>query len=421
MDVAAHEEADLIEEVDRAFDEHIDLLRRLARCSTTLGNVRPAQEIVHRHLLQLGLSAQIADFDVDTIARQPGYAPAPWSSTGQPNVWGILPPAGPGGRSLVLNGHIDVVPPGPIDRWTYGPWDATVVGDRMYGRGVLDMKSGLVAGLLAIRAVVVAKIELRGPVIFESVIEEECTGNGMLAQRLRTGPADGAVILEPTGLATWVATLGVVWFEVGVEGKAAYVGQGGDFVNAIEVAASLIGRMKPAMVAELNGGFVHPAYAAAPAPLTLSVGAIDGGGWPSSVPLECRFTCRMSYPIGWSFEDASAFVERHVRGAASDDAWLAEHAPVVRFPGFRALGWESPEGSPLLGDLGGCHEAETGDPLARSAWPGTADARYFADAGSVAYYGPAGGNIHAPDEYVELESVRRAARVLARLIAGWCR
>jgi acetylornithine deacetylase len=245
--------------IDTLFADYVALLQELVRQPSPLGDVQSAQAVVYRHLVQLGLHAHMKDIEPEAVTSDPAFAPVSWSAAGQPNVWGVLPAASFGGRSLVLNGHIDVVPPGPLDCWHYDPWGAMIAGDRMYGRGTMDMKAGLVAGLLAIEAISRAGIELRGPVVFESVIEEECTGNGMLAQRQLTGPVDGAIILEPTGAQTWLATPGVLWFEVSVSGRAAYVGQGAAAINAIDVAVELIQSLKPIMVDELNAAFDHPA------------------------------------------------------------------------------------------------------------------------------------------------------------------
>ena len=406
--------------IDQLFPEYVALLQALVRQPSTLGSVRPAQEIVYRHLCHLGLDAYRQAIEPDTIAGHPDFAPVPWSSQGEPNVWGVLPARGSGGRSLVLNGHIDVVPPGPEDQWTVDPWGAAISQGRLFGRGSMDMKAGLVAALLAMDAVIASNMPLRGPVIFESVIEEECSGNGMLAQRQQTGPVDGIVILEPTGDTTWTATPGVLWFEVTVTGKAAYVGQGAGSVNAIELAIDLLRRMKPAAVAELNAAFSHPAFIGMTNPLTLNVGTIAGGGWPSAVPLTCTTTCRMAFPIDWSFTQARAFVERHIKQAAKDDAWLVAHPPHIRFPGFRAAGWEYRADPALLDLVDRCHSEETGRALVRTGWPGTADGRYADPSVPVVYYGPAGGGIHGPDEYVELESMRQVARTLVAVIAEWC-
>lgn len=406
--------------VDARFDEHIAFLKELVRLPSPLGQVRPAQELLYRRLRQMRLDATIADLEMDVLVRQEAYAPVPWSHAGQPNVWGVLPANGGGGRSLALNGHIDVVPAEPLDWWSHDPWGGTISNGRMYGRGALDMKSGLVAGLLAIQATLDAGIERRGAIVFESVIEEECTGNGMLAQRLTTGAVDGTIILEPTALTVWTATPGVVWFTVRVTGKAAYVGRAADYVNAVESAAALIGRLKAAAVPALNAAFDHPAFRHLENPLTLSVGKIEGGVWPSSVPLECSFTCRMSYPIDWSFAVVRAFVAEQVREASSVDRWLADHPPAVSFEGFRASGWEGQPESELNRALAAAHKAELGAELQQSVFPGTADARYFRHDDLVTYYGPTGGGIHGPDEYVEIESIRQTARTLARFIAEWC-
>ena len=415
------------EAVARHADDYIQLLADLVRRPSTLGHERPAQALIYRHARRMGLAAEMWALDLSQLTQHPTFAPVDWGYAGRPNVSAVLSPLGEGGRSLVLNGHIDVVSPEPAHWWSYDPWGATIIDGRMYGRGAWDMKCGLVCALLAMQAVIDTGAELRGPVIFESVIEEECTGNGMLASRLRTGHVDGAIVTEPTGFVAQTATPGVVWFEVTVRGKPAYVGEAGKYENAVERAVALIGRLKPPMVEELNAAFSHPAYADRAQPLTLSVGKISGGDWPSNVPLECRFTCRMSYPIGWSFQQIQTFIEAHLERAASSDPWLSESLPTVRYPGFRALGWEIDDtvGEPkstLIQTLGRCHQATTHRPLERAAFVGTADARYFdlAAGEQAVYYGPTGGNGHVPDEYVELDSIPEAARILARMIIAWC-
>ena len=407
-------------EIDVRFADAVTLLQELVRQPSTLGKVRSAQEIVYRHLCHLGLDTWMTDIEPDVVAGQPAFAPVAWSSAGQPNVWGVLPAAGTGGRSLVLNGHIDVVPAGPADQWRYDPWGASIAGDRLYGRGAMDMKGGLVAALLAIEAVSRAGVELRGPIIFESVIEEECTGNGMLAQRQQTGPVDGAIILEPTGPTTWVATPGVLWFEVAVGGQAAYVGQGAASVNAIEIASDLIRRVKPGMVEELNAAFTHPAFANLTNPLTLNVGTIDGGGWPSVSRSPVRSPAEWRIPSPGHLPKRDGLWSAILPLQPKVMSWLAAHPPRVRFPGFRAVGWEYRADPGLLEMVETWHTREAGSPLIRTGWPGTADARYFEPTQPVVYYGPDGGNIHGPDEYVDLESIRRVSRVLVNVIVEWC-
>jgi acetylornithine deacetylase len=116
-------------------------------------------------------------------------------------------------------------------------------------------------------------------------------------------------------------------------------------------------------------------------------------------------------------------VERHVEGAAADDAWLSAHPPGIDYPGFLAEGWAIGADAPLVSLLGTCHRRVTGEELETSVLLGTADARYFdqAQGEQAVYYGPQGGNMHGPDEYVELESIVTGAQVLAHLILEWCK
>jgi acetylornithine deacetylase len=419
--VASSVERRLDEAVDRLRSEYVDLLASLVRQPSLLGQERPAQEIVHRHLRRrLGLAAEMWDLDLGALGPHPAFVPTSWSYEGRPNVTARWAGSG-GGRSLVVNGHIDVVSPEPVDWWTHDPWGGIVVGDRLYGRGAYDMKSGLVAGLLALHAVREAGPPLRGSVIVESVIEEECTGNGMLAARLRSGRVDGALITEPSDLAARVATPGVIWFETTVVGLPAYVGLGAQYVNAVDKATDLIVALR-SLPDELNRDVRHPLYAGVERPFTLSVGTIRAGDWPSSVPLECRFTCRMSFPLEWSVERAQQLVERCLREASSGDAWLAEHPPLVRYPGFRAKGWEIAADAPLVELLAQCHRGVAGRDITIAPTFGTADARYFdvAAGEQAAYFGPAGGGHHTPDEYADLESMAVAAKVIARFIVEWC-
>lgn len=170
------------------------------------------------------------------LTRTRGLYPSPGTIETGPILTAVLHPQGHGGQSLVLNGHIDVVSPEPVDWWQHDPWGAEIEDGRLYGRGAGDMKCGLVQALLAIRAVQVAGTPLRGLIIFESVTEES-TGNGTLACRLCTGPVDGAVIAEDTVLAAGIANTGTLWLGATVTGRPAYVGHAGVYVNALEKAA----------------------------------------------------------------------------------------------------------------------------------------------------------------------------------------
>jgi acetylornithine deacetylase len=205
-----------------------------------------------------------------------------------------------------------------------------------------------------------------------------------------------------------------------VTGKPAYVGLAGASVNAIDVAMDVITGLKQ-LPAELNAQFSHPAYDAYDAPLTLNVGTISAGDWPSNVPLECRVGFRLAYPLQWSVQRGQEFVAKRLDEIAAAHPWLRERPPTLRWHGFRAHGFSIDVDEPIVALLTQTVAAETGAPARISPMFGTADARYFADSGIPAvYYGPAGGGMHAPDEWVAVDSFRRVVRVLARTITTWC-
>ena len=154
-----------------------------------------------------------------------------------------------GGRSLTFNGHIDVVPATPEHRWSYDPWGAEIEGGRMFGRGAADMKAGIVAMLGAVRAL--RDVGLRGDVLVETVIEEECTGQrrrrlprALPAHRRGDHPRavqprrDGGPGRRAVGAVT-------------VHGKAAHAERADQAVNAIMAALPVIERIK-ALEAEVN-------------------------------------------------------------------------------------------------------------------------------------------------------------------------
>ena len=408
----------LSEQVDALWPGYEEGLQDLIRIPSVLGNERPAQEQLAAMAGQAGLAVELWDVDPGDLADHPDYAPVDGGERIRPNITALLAGRG-GGRSIAVSGHIDVVSPEPTGQWRHDPWGGQIEDGRMYGRGTLDMKSGLVAGLLAIDAVRRGCGPLGGDVVFESVIEEECSGNGTLAARLHGPRVDAALIPEVSGEDVQIANPGVLWFEVTVTGKPAYVGQAGASVNAIEVAMDLVAGLRD-LPDRLNEVFDHPAYRDIARPLTLNIGTFSGGDWPSNIPLECKVGCRLSFPLDWTVLQAQRMVEQRVDEIADGHAWLCGHRPTLRFHGFRAHGFYIEPSELIVEVLTDTIADVTGAPARISQMLGTADARYFADQGIPAvYYGPEGGNMHAPDEWVSLASVRRVATVLARTIASW--
>jgi acetylornithine deacetylase len=384
---------DLRQAVEAGWDHQLELLRALVRSPSTLGNERDAQELIAAELADIGLSPQL--WDVGELG--PGSSPPLRDYTRRPNVTALRRGSG-GGRSLTFNGHIDVVPVGVERNWTYDPWGAEIAGARLYGRGAADMKAGVVAMLGAVRAL--QAVELRGTLCVESVIEEECTGNGAAACRARGPRTDAALIPEPFNHTALVAQVGVLWATVTIEGRAAHAERADRAENAAVKALPVIEAIR-ALEAEVNRGSALR--------LNYNVGVVRAGDWASSVPEECVLEVRLAARPG---EDLEAVKSRF---EAAVDAR-------VEWRGFHAHGFELARDEPILQVLARAHEQVHGAPLGFLEFTGTTDARAFVvhDATPATCYGPIGGNLHAPDEWVDLESVKATTLVLAQTAAEWC-
>jgi acetylornithine deacetylase len=417
----------VLAQVNQRFDDTVVFLRDLVRQPSVLGNERGAQDLVYARLTQMGLAPEMWDLDIEKLSAHPLFVDVTSmypdvTYTNRPNVTAVWPASVQGGRSLILNGHIDVVSPEPLAQWTHAPWDAVIEGDWLYGRGAGDMKSGVAAMLLAVEAVRAAGVQLRGDVIVESVIEEECGGNGTLACCLRGLTADAAVVTEPTGaLGTFEGTLGLMWFRVRTHGKSGHPHAAGSAVNAIEKMVPIIAGLHR-LEDEMNATLQHPLYRELQHPINLIVGVIQGGDWPSTVPGDCKIECRLAFEPGVSLSAAQTQVRQAVAEAAQADSWLRDNPPVVEFFGIGVEPSVSDRRGPLMRLLKDCHQLVTRAPMALHAFTGATDQRFFINQGKseAVAYGPAGEGFHSTEERVLIPSVRQTAETLALFILRWC-
>ncbi len=418
----ASTEVKVLNTIDCLYEEMVTFLQELVRQPSTLGKERPAQETVYRKLKSLGLPVDLWEPRFSDLCAHPAFAPVEWDYNGRPNVTAVLPGVG-GGRSLVLNGHIDVVSPEPLWAWSHDPWGAEIVGNRMYGRGAADMKGGIAMMVSVIEALIRSGVTLKGNVYLETVIEEECGGNGTLACRLRGHAADAtaAIVTEDTNLNLMIGEMGVMWFRVRVRSASGHVAMAHQSGNVIECCYALMQALRR-LEAEMNRQVSHPYLRDYDHPVNLNIGEIQGGHWPSSVPAECSFTCRLSYEPGISNREMRQRVEACLREASQKIPLLKQNPPQVEYYGFQCEGDWIDHDHELVSALKRAHRSITGEDLRSGAFTGTTDVRYFnlyARIPAVAY-GPKGENIHASDEYVELDSLLTAAKTLALFLLDWC-
>lgn len=400
------------------------------RCASVLGDEREAQVYAEGLLCGLGLEVRRELVDLDTIRDLPGYSPVDWTyGEGRHNVVGLHRPTHTtGGRSLIINGHVDVVSPEPAALWSTPPFSPVVVQDAagerwMRGRGAGDMKGGTVAALWGLAALSDLGLSPAAPLTVQSVIEEECTGNGTLALCAAGYRADGCLIPEPFAETVLGAQVGVLWFDVHLLGKTTHVLGAGRGVNAIEKSFVVIAALR-ALEDEVNNrpDAVPPAYRGVDHPINLNVGIIAGGDWGSTVAGACTVRLRFGLFPGERCAEMMARVEARVAEAAAGDPWLRESPPSVSWVGFQAQGCEVDLTSPLCTELGAVHRSwRGGDPQVLRATC-TTDVRHFVlhQGTAATCYGPRAEAIHGADEQVSLSSMRRVAEVYADFITRWC-
>jgi acetylornithine deacetylase len=334
---------------------------------------------------------------------------------------GTLAGTGPDARSLVLNGHIDVVPVGDPDGWPASPWNDRLDGDVLRGRGTCDMKGGLVAGIAAIAALRRQGIESPGRVVVQSVIGEETGGVGTLAAVLRGHTADAAVVLEPTSLHRCPVGAGAASFRLHVPGRAAHGAMRTEGVSAVEKFVPLFHAIE-AFEAERHAAFHHPAYRDDVLVAPISVGRLTSGDWPSTVPESLVAEGRFGVLPGEDLDAARQAFEEAVAAAADGDGWLHEHRPRVEWFEGQFAPALTPLDSPIVELVGSAHDQVVDQPSPRHGVSYGSDLRFFAnDAAMPALlYGPGAVEVaHTTDEHVELGEVFAAAEVLALTILAW--
>jgi acetylornithine deacetylase len=411
---------EIVDAVAAVESQTLDLLARLVEAPTTLGNEEPGQVIMAEAFRDLlGLEPVDIAMDREALNAHPRAAPFSWDVAHKRNVVADWPVAGAGGRSLVLQGHIDVVGPASTKLWRSPPFHAVRDGDWLYGRGSGDMKAGLAAIVGAILGLQRLGLAPLAPVQLQSVVEEECGGNGALQCVLSGARPDAAVIPEPYPGVVPTSQVGVLWFHVDLAGTPAHVGDAQDGFNAIEASFAVVKELH-ALEDELNES-PPPPFDEIPHPINFNVGVVSGGDWPSTVAAECTLSCRIAHYPGTAVADLQQRVEGAVARAAAASAYLTEHPPSVRYDGFACEGSHLRDEEPIVRTLVSSWEAVTGASASTGGTTATTDVRTFIEAGiPAACIGPHAEHIHGVDERVFVPSVVQTAQVLALLVRDWC-
>jgi acetylornithine deacetylase/succinyl-diaminopimelate desuccinylase family protein len=428
----------VLRRVDQLRDELVDTISRAVRIPS-VNPKYPGQvyaDVVGGEGAVSKLMAEVyasIGAEVDLFAVEPG----------RENAVGTIRGAG-GGRSLIYNGHVDVVPPGDAANWSSGdPFSGRIDGDRIWGRGSTDMKSGILAQAFAARALRDCDVRLAGDLILESVVGEEVMDHecGVTATVKRGYHADAAVVSEPSAppspLAVIPVSPGLLWFSVTVTGKASHSSMRGQTIRAGGAGAQV-------GVNAIDKGFLvfeglrrleeewglskrHPLFA--PGHFTIHPGVVTGGPHGVLVPFVISEFMTIEYCIWYSPdddpEDVKREIEARVDAIAQTDAWLSEHRPAIEWK----LNWPAnkPDGEEITAATLAAHEtAAAGSRFAGRpdvvGFAAVEDATFLTAGGTPAIsYGPGDLRVaHADDEFVLVDEVVCAAKTFAVLAMDWC-
>lgn len=406
-------------DIDLAITNHaeaaFELLEKLVSIPSVVGAETPAMDMFAAATRELGLVPERLPFPNNPLDDpRAGVAPR---GIGVKRHQVVARTPGEGPLTLLLNGHLDVVPAMTPGLWSSPPFEPERRDGRLYGRGAADMKCGIVAGLLSLRALREARPGLfaRKRLGFAAVLEEECTGNGaLLALRDHGVRAKEVVVLEPTDLDLLVGGIGVLWVDIEVVVSSVHARAAASSPNAAELGLRLVARLR--RWAEDIARVEPEPTMAEPMPYAVNLGTIEAGDWISTAPSRAMLGVRVGFPRGWS----AATAEERVRAAISDIAAADPDfsvPPTVTPSGLRAEGYLLDPESSLARDLAKAHAAAHGAAPAAISMGTTTDARTYLAAGIPAIcYGPRGHDLHGIDESVELQSIVDVARTLARFI-----
>lgn len=401
-------------------DELVKLTQDLVRLPSDT-NEKACQFFIRDWLKENGITSDIWELDTAQLSAHPAYVKTGLDYSNRPNLVASIKGKG-GGQSLSLLGHIDVVPVEEEDKWVeQDPWSGALVDGKIYGRGSVDMKSGLAIGLVLAAALKQAGISLQGDLILQSVIDEENGGNGTLGAILRGYKADASIFLEPSEEDYMgISGRGAQFFRITVLGIGGGIEYQYEMPNAI-AKAFIVYQAVERYADFINSKASHPLYAYSETKVPCAICKIQAGNWPSTTPAFCQMEGSIECLPGEDIEQTKTDFKNYLLKVTSQDAWLAEHPPQIEWFGLWYESAEIPVDAPIVN----CIRKASQEVLNKDIQPlggGGSDLRLLvlhADSPCV-MYGPKGGAIHSTNEYVEIESMMNVALVVGKVILDWC-
>lgn len=402
-----------------------DLVRIPSENKAPEGSEAKCQHYVAQFLTRLGCNPVVYGMDeVPGLAQHPVYLEGR-NYEGRPNVGGRMAGAG-GGRSLLLSGHIDTVPVGS-SHWTKDPFGGEVEGNRLYGRGSNDMKGGVATNLFVLECLHRLGLKLKGDVLLETVVDEEFGGvNGTLAGRLKGYNADAVVLSEPSFLRICPAQRGGRIAHITLTSTGGVLEDLTPTAGVVEQLTFLLNHLPEFAAERRRKAKPHPLYAENADPVPVAVTKIITAPWGTSEPVTIPEECKVE--IYWQAMpgETQTEIDREFL------AWVASLSQLpgtpltkpleVVFPGRWLPGSAISAQEPLVAELADCATRVLGQRPAIQGIEGPCDMFVFHEVQHTpaVLWGARGGNTHGADEYVEIDTLVDAAKVLLVFAAQWC-
>jgi acetylornithine deacetylase len=393
----------------------LDFLCELIKIPSTRGFEGDAARMAHARFLEVGDKCELVPID-DSIMEDPDYDfPLPdFSYADTPQVEVRIKGSG-GGKTIVFNTHLDVVPPSEGQENPFSPYEKE---GRIYGRGSVDAK-GQVATLYALALLLREKgWQPKGDLLFHLVVEEENGGNGTLAMVRRGVEADAAIVLEPSELKVIAAVRGAMWFQLRIFGRATHSGNVQGRVSAVDKAYVAIHALREYHDNLLAASRHLPLFDVYPDPMPLTIGQFDAGTWPATVPAEAVLKGLIGFLPNKTRLEVQHELEQAIRECG--DEWLRDNFEIT-FPMLRNDGNALPADHPLVSAM--CASVERmGQEAVVDAMRAACDAWQYANVVGIPtlVFGPGSlGVAHSADEHIAVEEIFTAADILADFVMNY--
>lgn len=424
------------DQLDAAIDQWVQTnAQRIVELTQTLvrvpseshpphGQEQAAQEALLAFCQRNGIEAELYD-----MASVPGLDSHPLryagvDCRGRPNVSAYRPGTDPhAARSLILSGHMDVVPAGAREDWTRDPFAGQIEGRRLYGRGAYDMKAGIAANFAVLLMLNELGIQLQGDLQVESVADEEFAGgHGTIAARLKSRPADAVLLPEPSNLSVYRAHRGLRIVRVMISGTGGVTFAGDRPEPAVHRLPELINGIIEFAQERNRKLHVPESYKHDPEPANWMITKVHANDWAD----DARLAVPESAGLELFWESLPG--ETQASCEAEFEDWLEAFRTRTGMPVTHNywLRWIEPYQLPSDHPLTRTVETHTGEVLRADVTalgaPFPCDLSLFSTFGVSAgiILGPAGGNAHAADEWVDLDSLLQVVRIYGRIVCDWC-